>query len=116
MADPDTDQSCIICFEDLGVADSLSHTLQLVASTPDPSPPNKGDNKSAIASLPCTHLFHDACLKEWSEVANTCPKCRFSYNIVEVLDKIGGMSLFQTELPLTSQHLHFISALFPLLL
>jgi hypothetical protein len=43
-----------------------------------------------IAHLPCGHFLHDDCLKPWVERANSCPTCRASFNVVELVAKIGG--------------------------
>lgn len=49
------------------------------------------DGKEHIARIPiCGHMLHDACLKEWSEKANSCPICRQTFHVVTVFDKIGG--------------------------
>ncbi|KAG6538151.1 hypothetical protein ZIOFF_003262 [Zingiber officinale] len=45
--------SCSICLEDFGTA------------TP-------------VLAMPCSHLFHVACLKKWLEQSCSCPLCRFS--------------------------------------
>jgi hypothetical protein len=28
-----------------------------------------------IETLKCTHVFHHACIKQWHEKKDTCPKC-----------------------------------------
>jgi hypothetical protein len=88
---------CIVCLEDLDVVPdpSVHDDLREVAaasaelSTPHPS---KTDNQQPIALIkPCGHVLHDECLREWSQKANSCPICRHAFNLVEVLDKVGGM-------------------------
>jgi hypothetical protein len=90
---------CIVCLEDLDVVpDPSDHNgLREVAaasaelstlSTPHPS---RTDNQQPIALIkPCGHVLHDECLREWSQKANSCPICRHAFNLVEVLDKVGG--------------------------
>jgi hypothetical protein len=90
---------CIVCLEDLDVVpDAIHDDLQdaggvaappiLKLSTPHPG---KIDNQQAIALIkPCGHVLHDECLREWSQKANSCPICRHTFNLVEVLDKVGG--------------------------
>jgi hypothetical protein len=49
---------------------------------------DKSDDKCAVClddfvegdkvpQLPCSHYFHDACVKEWLKSHHTCPTCRF---------------------------------------
>ncbi|KAL2201053.1 hypothetical protein P885DRAFT_56469 [Corynascus similis CBS 632.67] len=41
----------------------------------------------------CGHMLHDACLREWTEKANSCPICRQTFHTVIVYDKVGGKQL-----------------------
>jgi len=96
---------CIVCLEDLDVVpdaihDDLRDAGSSVAAVPTstlPTPhPGKIDNEQAIALIkPCGHVLHDECLREWSRKANSCPICRHQFNLVEVLDKVGGKSSTQ---------------------
>jgi hypothetical protein len=89
---------CIVCLEDLDVVpDSIHDDLldggEVAAPTTKLSTtiPSKLDNQQPIALIkPCSHVLHDECLREWSQKANSCPICRHSFNLVEVLDKVGG--------------------------
>lgn len=50
-----------------------------------------GNNALCVAQIkPCDHVLHDHCLREWSQKANSCPICRASFNLVLVLDGVGG--------------------------
>lgn len=83
---------CIVCLEDL---DALDLNLE-VAANPTPEQqstyPSKSANNEPVALIkPCNHVLHDECLRAWSQKANSCPICRQTFNLVEVLDKVGGM-------------------------
>jgi hypothetical protein len=88
---------CIVCLEDLDVVpDAILYDRPATTSTKEtetPTPhPGKLDNEQQIALIkPCGHVLHDECLREWSQKANSCPICRRNFNLVEVLDKVGGM-------------------------
>ena len=47
------------------------------------------DHKIALIDA-CGHILHDACLREWTGKANSCPICRQTFHLVHVYDKIGG--------------------------
>ena len=94
--------SCIVCLEDLdavpdpAVHDDLQDAGEVAAQATDldlPQPhPSTTTNNLAVALIkPCGHVLHDECLREWSQQANSCPICRQAFNLVEVLDKVGGM-------------------------
>ena len=90
---------CIICLEDLDVLESSGATstaaaaavaaLQNANST---THPGKLTTQPFIALIQaCGHVLHDECLKLWSQKANSCPICRHAFNLVQVLDTVGGM-------------------------
>ncbi|TVY50410.1 PHD and RING finger domain-containing protein [Lachnellula cervina] len=81
---------CIVCLEDLNHLEIAGPSADLPATTH----PGKLDNNQPVALIkPCGHVLHDECLREWSQKANSCPICRQTFNLVEVLDKIGGTAL-----------------------
>ncbi|KAE8454112.1 hypothetical protein EG329_005035 [Mollisiaceae sp. DMI_Dod_QoI] len=93
---------CIVCLEDLdavavAVPDASIHDdLQVAAITTDhqKTHPSNPDHTEPIALIkPCNHVLHDECLRAWSQKANSCPICRQTFNLVEVLDKVGGTVL-----------------------
>ncbi|KAG6538133.1 hypothetical protein ZIOFF_003244 [Zingiber officinale] len=53
MVTTEEPDSCSICLEDLGMA-------------------------ALVLAMPCGHLFHPKCLKQWLERSCSCPLCRFS--------------------------------------
>jgi hypothetical protein len=99
--------TCIVCLGDLG--ESASDSLAIAAEAV-PRPDLQIEGKSSDAStktgrvddnedagqiaqlLPCGHILHNNCLKPWVERANSCPICRRSFNLVELRDRLGGMS------------------------
>ncbi|KAL7114666.1 hypothetical protein ACP275_04G136000 [Erythranthe tilingii] len=55
--DSDQNTSCSICLEDL-------------------SPGGDNDFEEAL-SMPCSHVYHDYCIKKWLSTSHYCPLCRF---------------------------------------
>ncbi|KAG7290811.1 hypothetical protein NEMBOFW57_000815 [Staphylotrichum longicolle] len=52
------------------------------------------ENHENVAKIEvCGHMLHDACLREWTEKANSCPICRQTFHAVTVYDKVGGKKL-----------------------
>jgi hypothetical protein len=105
---------CIVCLEDLDVVpdpsvhEDLRDAGTVAAPTADlPTPhPSTTTIQQPIALIkPCNHVLHDECLREWSQKANSCPICRHAFNVVEVLDKVGG-----TFPSFLSKYFCFISA------
>ncbi|KAH8595035.1 hypothetical protein B0O99DRAFT_512984 [Bisporella sp. PMI_857] len=98
--------SCIICMEELDVVpDPVPGDLDDAGAVADPNPtsttttnPGKDHEQQLIALIkPCGHVLHDECLRQWSQKANSCPICRHNFNLVEVLDKVGGNVLSDYE-------------------
>jgi len=56
------------------------------------SPRLHGNDDNVAQIQICGHVLHDSCLREWTEKANSCPICRQTFNLVQVYDKVGGMS------------------------
>jgi hypothetical protein len=98
---------CIVCLGDLGesasgpfafAAEAVPRPdLQVEGKSSDASIKTGGVDDSEDASqiaqlLPCGHILHNNCLKPWVERANSCPICRRSFNLVELSDRLGGMS------------------------
>ncbi|KAI8963527.1 hypothetical protein F5Y11DRAFT_365007 [Daldinia sp. FL1419] len=61
-------------------------------STSNSSHQNDEENRIAVIQV-CGHALHDACLREWTGKANSCPICRQAFYLVHVYDKIGGTQL-----------------------
>ncbi|KAI6247194.1 PHD and RING finger domain-containing protein [Erysiphe necator] len=93
----DLDQECIICTLNLDVVPTFLHSsakgeaLAGCTELPGDSHPCKNNDLRAVAVIkPCNHFLHNHCLQEWSQISNTCPLCRQSFNLVEVLDTVNG--------------------------
>ncbi|POS88169.1 hypothetical protein EPUL_000207 [Erysiphe pulchra] len=93
----DLDQECIICTLSLDVVpnsdqfDAKGEVLAGCTKLPEQSHPCKINDLKAVAVIkPCNHFLHNHCLQEWSQISNTCPLCRQSFNLVEVLDTVNG--------------------------
>jgi PHD-finger/Ring finger domain len=105
-------ETCIVCLNDLG-GDAVSSPV--VAESPprldnndndndnndkdndnvsllhkDARPDGDGTSRQISRLIPCLHMLHNECLKPWVERANSCPVCRASFNIVELLDTVDG--------------------------
>ncbi|KAI1101978.1 hypothetical protein F4804DRAFT_280850 [Jackrogersella minutella] len=109
---------CIVCLENLDVQSSSTHSQSheppeddlpqssssavgkananaptlLSPKSPLGSITNDEDSKIAVIQV-CGHALHDACLREWTGKANSCPICRQAFHLVHVYDKVGGLQL-----------------------
>lgn len=86
-------------------------TLPGMERTPSPLPPFDVDdatpcslcktrfqNTDMVIELPCTHVHHAKCLKEWfTSVAATCPHCRRNYSNVEINDDSQKLAVCPTD-------------------
>ena len=104
---------CIICLEDLDVSDSIvvADLRDAGGGTEIPQPPTTHPSNStpqpSIALIKaCGHVLHDDCLKLWSQKANSCPICRHAFNLVQILDKVGGM--FRPSPCISSFRAHYL--------
>ena len=61
-----------------------------LSSMPADKPPLTGFGLLAQL-VPCQHFMHNECLKPWTEIANTCPICRVSFNQVNVVPNLTGI-------------------------
>ncbi|ODQ68497.1 hypothetical protein NADFUDRAFT_81444 [Nadsonia fulvescens var. elongata DSM 6958] len=64
-------ESCVVCLDELATAETTADV---------------GSPLELVARLPCGHLFHNFCIKTWSERTNSCPACREAFNVIEIID------------------------------
>ncbi|KAI1654447.1 hypothetical protein F4813DRAFT_382675 [Daldinia decipiens] len=63
-----------------------------LGSTSSAAHQNDEEHRIAVIQV-CGHALHDACLREWTGKANSCPICRQAFYLVHVYDKVGGTQL-----------------------
>lgn len=76
-----TDNMCIICMDELIPEQDEGHTR---------------NTKNKPKRLPCGHVLHLYCLKNWMERSQTCPICRLA-----VFDEMGNV--VQSTVPTTAE-------------
>jgi len=76
----------------LAPAAVLTINLARKPSTPPVSNEDVEDNRVAVIDV-CGHTLHDACLREWTGKANSCPICRQAFHLVHVYNHVGGTKL-----------------------
>ncbi|TQS34833.1 hypothetical protein Golomagni_04770 [Golovinomyces magnicellulatus] len=94
----DLDQECIICTLNLVVAPASNYfevagesaAVATRTELPVSHPCQNNEMREVAVIKPCNHFLHNHCLREWSQIANTCPFCRQAFNLVEVHDAVGG--------------------------
>ncbi|KAF8540829.1 hypothetical protein BDD12DRAFT_879760 [Trichophaea hybrida] len=81
------------------VEDMARDCIFCLSNIPVDSIPLTGEYEPVAQLVPCSHFMHNHCLKPWTEIANTCPICRVSFNQVNVLPHMTGpvLSSWQVE-------------------
>lgn len=105
--------TCIVCLGDLSNSTGEVAALPITIAKSPPLNPAAAISKTAdtdhsnnathvasdagnelIAHLrPCGHYLHNECLTPWVERANSCPICRASFHLVDLMYTINGESL-----------------------
>nr|KJB59286.1 hypothetical protein B456_009G247300 [Gossypium raimondii] len=61
---------------------------------------NEFSEGDEIASMPCTHVFHDGCIVKWLKTSHLCPLCRQFM----LAGQDGDESVLPPTVPLSSEH------------
>jgi hypothetical protein len=97
---------CIVCLDVLDVVPAEDDVApseviakdDLGGATATITHPSNVDAQQDIAVIQtCGHILHDACLKEWTQKANSCPICRQQFNLVEVHKTTTGTSAMHSS-------------------
>ncbi len=68
-------QECVICQEPRAWDDEKNCLIDLT----------KPENKLHRVALPCGHVFHTKCIKDWGKTGNhTCPECRTPFKAADL--------------------------------
>lgn len=71
-------------------------SVDMICSQPSCPVCNEDFEEGGIASqLPCSHFFHDECVRPWLNAKRTCPICRFE--MTDVLPTVAELELFSTD-------------------
>ncbi|CCF55959.1 hypothetical protein KAFR_0A05240 [Kazachstania africana CBS 2517] len=80
----DNDNICIVCMDDLVPSLHGKEAVEMTQADIDSISKSKRPKK-----LPCGHMLHLSCLKNWMERSQTCPICR-----LPVFDENGNVKPF----------------------
>ncbi|KAI1803563.1 hypothetical protein F4811DRAFT_553794 [Daldinia bambusicola] len=86
------DSSSIVTSEVTSALARLSSKSPLGSTSSSAAHHNDEEHRIAVIQV-CGHALHDACLREWTGKANSCPICRQAFHLVHVYDKVGGTQL-----------------------
>jgi hypothetical protein len=92
---------CIVCLEELDVHPPPTNhavTSEVIpkinsggGAATSPHAGKDHEHQQIAVIQTCGHILHDACLREWTQKANSCPICRQQFNLVEVRNTVTGM-------------------------
>lgn len=57
-----------------------------------------------VRKLPCQHIFHDICIRLWTEKNLSCPFCRQVFPLSHLVVRYFNMSPFQAPAPIISDN------------
>lgn len=69
-----SDCTCPICLNRI----NASQSVELVEDFDEELSSRERADLGGIVQLPCKHFFHHDCIRQWSEMHETCPVCRLS--------------------------------------